>query len=144
MDENNSGGSNGNKKFDFKGLAGKNMTNLYVVVLILIFVLLAINVFAPNITTSNKKEPEKNIATAEESEIKNTINNYEENQKNELVGIIKRMQGVGEVRVMMTFEGGEERIPAIDSNTQTTVTEETDKEGGKRENKQTTDGMGTS
>ena len=122
-----------------KLFSDKKVTNLLAIVLFLICTVMAINVLTSN-SVDDGKQIENEVLAKEETQNKPTITSYEENQKNELVGIIKRMQGVGEVRVMMTFESGEEQIPAIDSNVQTTVTEETDKEGGKRENKQTTDG----
>jgi stage III sporulation protein AG len=50
------------------------------------------------------------------------------------------MNGVGDVEVMLSFEHGEQKVPAYDKNTQKSTTEETDNEGGKRVNNQDTDG----
>ena len=50
------------------------------------------------------------------------------------------MNGVGDVEVMMSFENGEQKLPAYDKNSQKSTTEETDNQGGKRVNNQNTDG----
>ena len=65
---------------------------------------------------------------------------YEEQQKIDLKNILKKMNGVGDVEVMMSFENGEQKVPAYDKNTQKSTTEETDNQGGKRVNNQNTDG----
>ena len=118
-----------------KIFSDKEISNLVAILLVLVFALIAINVFMPNLQKNNKNE-ETTVAEQENSENTNK-SNYEEEQKTELTNLLRKMQGVGEVKVMMTFESGEVKVPAYDSSTQTTTTEETDKEGGKRENKQT-------
>ena len=122
-----------------KIFSDKKISNLVVILLVLVFALIAINVFMPNLF--NKKDNKESAVTSEENvEQKNALSNYEETQKSDLTNIIKRMQGVGEVKVMITFESGEVKVPAYDSSKQTTTTEEVDKEGGKRKNNQTNDG----
>lgn len=118
-----------------KIFSDKKISNLVAILLVLVFALIAINVFMPNLQKNNKNT-ETTVAEQENSENTNK-SNYEEEQKTELTNLLRKMQGVGEVKVMMTFESGEVKVPAYDSSTQTTTTEETDKEGGKRENKQT-------
>ena len=49
------------------------------------------------------------------------------------------MNGVGDVDVMITFENGEEKVPAYDKTEQKSTTEETDTQGGKRVNNQNND-----
>ena len=118
-----------------KIFSDKKISNLVAILLVLVFALIAINVFMPNLQKNNKNT-ETTVAEQQNSENINK-SNYEEEQKTELTNLLRKMQGVGEVKVMMTFESGEVKVPAYDSSTQTTTTEETDKEGGKRENKQT-------
>ena len=50
-----------------------------------------------------------------------------------------KIDGVGEVDVMINFESGEEKVAAYDSTNQTTKTEETDTNGGKRVSDQQND-----
>ena len=54
--------------------------------------------------------------------------------------ILSKVKGVGEVDVIIHFEGGEELIPALDSEKSNTVTEERDSNGGNRVNNNNKDG----
>ena len=126
-----------------KILSQKKLNNLIIVCIILGFVLIAMNVLFP----SSKKLSNKITASTSQSNNDNTMVNiqskeeeYEEKQKNDLKNILKKMNGVGDVDVMISFENGEEKVPAYDKNTQVSTTEETDNEGGKRTNNQNTDG----
>jgi stage III sporulation protein AG len=127
-----------------KLLGQKKIKSLIAVCIILLFVYLAMDVFldtnknfSPNklSTMTNKKDDVNTSNIVNEEDEKN----YEENQKNNLKNMLKKMNGVGDVEVMMTFENGEEKIPAYDKNGQKSVTEETDTEGGKRVNNQNND-----
>lgn len=128
------------KKELAKLLSDKKMANLVAIVLVLVFVLLAINIFLPNLMGGKSNEKANVTTTDEKSEVPTESNNYEDSQERGLTRILKKIQGVGEVEVMITFESGEVKVPATNSNTQTTTTEETDKEGGKRLNNQSNDG----
>ena len=136
-----------------KILDQKQFKNLIALCLVLGFVLIAINVLLPNskILASNKLSGNSSQGdsnnTSNSSAIKNTNEiiqaeekNYEDKQKIDLKNILKKMNGVGDVEVMMTFENGEQKVPAYDKSTQKSTTEETDNEGGKRVNNQDTDG----
>lgn len=128
----------------------KQIKNLIALCLVLGFVLIAMNVLIPNskIITSNKSSGTNNQGDANGNSVLKDSNetiqaeekNYEEKQKIELKNILKKMNGVGDVEVMMSFEHGEQKVPAYDKNTQKSTTEETDNEGGKRVNNQDTDG----
>ena len=128
----------------------KQIKNLIALCLFLGFVLIAMNVLIPNskIITSNKlsgtnnqEDPNSNSVLKDSNEtVQAEEKNYEEKQKIDLKNILKKMNGVGDVEVMMSFEHGEQKVPAYDKNTQKSTTEETDNEGGKRVNNQDTDG----
>lgn len=137
MDKNNL------KKEIDKILGQKKFKNLIIICLVLAFILIAMNV----LTSGNKNLINNNqldaVTTAENTD-KTKLSggdevNYEEKQKTDLKNILKKMDGVGDVEVMMTFENGEEKVPAYDKNVQKSTTEETDTEGGKRVNNQDTD-----
>jgi len=136
-----------------KILDQKQLKNLIALCLVLGFILIAINVIIPNskILTSDKLSGKNNqgnsnntSSTSATKDTNETVQadekNYEDKQKIDLKNILKKMNGVGEVEVMMSFENGEQKIPAYDKNTQKSTTEETDTEGGKRVNNQDTDG----
>lgn len=126
----------------------KNINNILAVILVLIFILISINVFMPKGNGSKKNEA-TNASTTNNEKIASDNNNknttegtssYEDAQKKSLINILKKIKGVGNVDCMITFEGGEVKVPAYDENTQNNITEETDKEGGKRISNQKSDG----
>ncbi|MGL5354052.1 MAG: stage III sporulation protein AG [Clostridium sp.] len=121
-------------------LNNKKIKDAVVVVLILAFLLILISFF----TDSKKKQVKATdgpvVSEEQEKSISVEKQNYEEKQKADLENMLRKMKGVGEVKVMMYFKSGEVKVPAIDNNTQVGVTEEKDKEGGNRLSKQETGG----
>ena len=118
-----------------KIIQDKKISNILIVLLILFFVLIVVNFGTSkndNINKSNSVDEESKSNAVKVSE-------YEEQQKQELISILKKISGVDDVDVMITFESDEVKVPAYDKTTQNTVTEETDKNGGKRVNNQTND-----
>lgn len=127
-----------------KILAQKQLRNMIVVCIVLGFILIAMNVLLPSSKnlSNNKLSSKATSENVDNTEISNEVDkkNYEETQKADLKNILKKMNGVGDVEVMMSFENGEQKVPAYDKNTQKSTTEETDNQGGKRVNNQDTDG----
>ena len=120
-----------------KLLDDKKITNVLTIALVIAFVLIALNVFYPDMF----KEKEKVKSTlSEEVEAINTKEEYEETQKKELKNILESMSGVGKVQVMINFKSGESKVLAYDSSKQIVSTEEKDTEGGTRVSNQTNDG----
>jgi len=121
----------------------KKFLNAVCIALVLAFVLLAISF----LTTGRKKQAKPTAlenttqdSSNIESQTKELIDSYEEQEKRELKNLLTKVQNVGEVEVMIYFKSGEIKIPATENNTQQSVTEETDKDGGKRVNNQQTGG----
>lgn len=134
---------NGKIKNDLANLINdKKFLNAVVIALILAFVLLAISF----LSTTRKKDTKESLSTnvsnssTLEEGAKNTIYNYEENEKQELTKLLGTIENVGKVEVMIYFKTGEVKVPAIEQSTQEAVTEETDSQGGKRSTTQQTDG----
>ncbi len=120
-----------------KLLDDKKITNVLTIALVIAFVLIALNVFYPDMF----KEKEKVKSTlSEEVETINTKEEYEETQKKELKNILESMSGVGKVQVMINFKSGESKVLAYDSSKQIVSTEEKDTEGGTRVSNHTNDG----
>lgn len=119
-----------------KLLDDKKITNLLTIALVIAFIILALNVFYPDMF---KKEDIKSTLS-EEVEINNIKDEYEEAQKEELKSILEDMYGVGEVKVMISFKSGESKVLAYNSSKQVVSTEEKDTEGGTRVSNQTDDG----
>ena len=103
----------------------KYMGNILAVLLVIGFILIAITILAPGLLNG------KNEVLTEENNTKvnTTASTYEDKQKIELTNILRKIDGVGEVDVMINFESGEEKVAAYDSTNQTTKTEETDTNG---------------
>lgn len=116
----------------------KNFSNLAAIILVLIFILIAFNIFKPKLSTATM------AANNTDSKNGNTNSNveevsYEEEQKEQLVAILKKIEGCGNVDCMLTFSSGEVKVPAYDETKQNNVTEENDKDGGKRTTTQQSD-----
>ncbi|AGX43663.1 stage III sporulation protein AG [Clostridium saccharobutylicum] len=130
-----------------KILKDKKLNNLIAICAVLAFALIAMNVLLP----VSKKDATSKISSSTNTQNKENTNDtsaskttsekdYEESQKTDLKNILKKMDGVGDVEVMISFENGEQKVPAYDKNTQQSTTEETDTSGGKRVTNQNTDG----
>ncbi|WP_294156668.1 stage III sporulation protein AG [uncultured Clostridium sp.] len=132
---------------DVKDFFDKNskLKNLIVICLILVFILIAMNVVGSSSMLNSKITSMSNNNTKTEESVEKsneqvmTSDEYEAKQKTDLINILKKMNGVGDVDVMITFENGEEKVPAYDKTEQKATTEETDTQGGKRVNNQNND-----
>ena len=118
-----------------KLFADKKVNNILAILLIIGFILLAINIILPK-ESNNSSEGSSNKASMDNAI---SATKYEESEKNELMNILKKIQGVGEVEVKINFGSDEVKVPAYETTKQNTTTEETDKEGGKRTNNQNND-----
>lgn len=125
-----------------KILEQKGLNTLIVICIIMGFMLIALNVLLPSKddSTTNMYSGNYNKNQKEVEKVETNEDDYEENQKNNLKNILKKIEGVGDVDVMITFESGEQKVPAYDKNTQISKTEESDTSGGTRVNNQNTDG----
>ena len=118
-----------------KLMQDKKISNILIVLLIFSFLLIVINIGASKYSELNKKD-----SSSEESKSNAVkVSQYEDEQKQELISILKKISGVEDVDVMITFESDEVKVPAYDKTSQNTVTEESDNNGGKRVNNQTND-----
>lgn len=129
-------------------LKDSKFRNILVLCLVAVFLLIAINVFQDSssfgsklnsltIKKNNTEAAPTSVDTGEKKTI--TESEYEQQQKTDLINILKKMNGVGDVDVMIHFENGEKKVPAYDNSAQKSTTEETDNQGGKRVNNQNTD-----
>lgn len=122
------------------------ITNL--VILLLIGVLLAMisntfktkSVATANNSSENMKNIEENASTIKNQEEDEVIASEEAELERKLKDTLENIQGVGKVKVMIYFKGGEEQIPAININDSTSLTEEKDTDGGTRKITQKNDG----
>jgi len=108
----------------FKEGKNKNFSNLILIFLIGVVLVITASFFKSsggnNLTSpviNNKSDADKTNNTTE------VVNTYEKDLKNQLTNILSQMEGVGKVQVMVTFESGEENVPAVNSNDASGTTE---------------------
>lgn len=135
-------------KKSLKDKNGKDYTKKLVLLAIIgVFCIMASNIFkTPNTVKVNSKNKD-NISQNEEKEVKsmnsaknNEMSDEEKEIEEKLKDTLENIDGVGKVKVMVYFKGGEEQIPAINVNDSTSLTEEKDTDGGTRKVTQKNDG----
>lgn len=119
----------------------KKITLLISAVLVLILASFSLS-YLQDINNISKSERSNLNSKVEDSftEIPTINHEHERAETKELKDILTKIQGVGEVEVKLRFGGSEIKVPATDKDTQESKTEEIDSEGGKRVNKEITDG----
>jgi stage III sporulation protein AG len=106
----------------------KGISNLIIVVLAGVLILIAANTL--NSVNSNKAAQDAKNSTTETAV--STTQSYETDLQNQLKNTLEQMDGVGNVDVMINFESGEEKVPALNSTSTTSTTQEKDTSGGVR------------
>lgn len=111
----------------------KTIESLVVFVIILIVTIIAINTIwngDKDKNTQNKTMDNKKLAQTDSNQ---TNNNEEDNNiEGRLENILSQIDGVGKVKVLVTYSRTSQLVPLYNENSQESITEETDKEGGKR------------
>lgn len=126
------------KNFFNNMMKKENRWKLVISLLALILIYVCVSFFLDD--SSLNKNASASVKNEQSQNEKNqTVENYEAQQKTDLKNILKKIDGIGSVEVMISFESDETKVPAMDSNKQTSVTEETDNQGGKRTTNQQTD-----
>ena len=123
--------------------AKKSNKFTYIIILIIIagVMILAVSYFNNSTPTFlNVSNSGSSNSDNENHEKLSSSLTYHDKVKIELKNILSKIKGVGEVDVIIHFEGGEELIPALDSEKSNTVTEERDSNGGNRLNNNKKDG----
>ncbi|MGE5627488.1 MAG: stage III sporulation protein AG [Solirubrobacterales bacterium] len=111
----------------------KSLSNLLILFLVGLLMLITINF----LSGSNDSGKEKN--QNQSSDLK-SVNDYEAQVQNKLKETLEKVEGVGTVEVMVSFECGEEQVPALNITDSTNSTEEKDTEGGTRNTTQNNNG----
>jgi len=116
-----------------RGKNGQYLTNAVVVLIIGIIIMIAGSALFDN-RGAKRTVPVQPQSEEVQSVIKNKNNSAEYGNKLEekLESILSKIEGVGDVSVMITFDSGSEVVLAEDKKDNETVTEEEDTQGGKR------------
>ena len=122
-----------------KGTEGKDnkkkIENMVEFIIILIITIIVINV----IWNGDKKETKddvsddsKKLASVSENTVENTSNVEEDDMEKDLENILSKINGVGEVKVLITYSQTSQIIPIYNEETSQKDTEEKDTNGGER------------
>lgn len=116
------------KKFNelFNDTEKKKLKPLIFLAGICILALIAISVMP------DTKKEEVNANTDTSAQTSATSEEEKEDIESKLTEILSKINGAGDVDVMITFQSSEEIVPAYNSNTTTETTKEQDSSGGER------------
>jgi len=112
----------------------KKIENLVFFLIILIITIIAINL----IWNENNEKNRQNNSSTQLVSIENIVSqdmNYDSNEynlQNDLKNILKKINGVGQVEVLITYKQTSELIPLYNENMKESITEEKDTTGGVR------------
>lgn len=117
-----------------KNGSGNVFTNLIILFLGGVLLVIVSTIFKPqSMPTMGNKTDEKTIIEQSQGKNSQTINtNYKDQVEKELKAALENIDGVGKVHAMIYFEGGEEQLPAYNSNETKATTVEKDPSGGQR------------
>ena len=114
----------------------KKIENLVFFVIVLIITIVIINIIWNGDKNSSNSESVKNDTSKQLASKNTTSLEVSSGTTNELEirlkEILSKIQGVGEVEVLINYSESSEIIPMYNENTQTSNTEETDTSGGTR------------
>ncbi len=109
----------------------KKIENIVVFVIILIVTIVAINyIWNGNKTEKKESVPKSDAVTNETIQVANQTTSDE--TENKLANILSNIEGVGKVKVMLTYSETSKYMPIYNENTKGSNTTETDNTGGSR------------
>ncbi|ACQ54050.1 stage III sporulation protein AG [Clostridium botulinum] len=126
------------KKLETNPKNNKKNMNILIVVLVGVLFLIAGSTLKKDSVMSKNENPKNKQTQEEKIEVKN--DDYEKETQNKLKATLEKIDGVGKVEVMITFESGEEKVPAVNINNSTNKSVEKDTEGGTRNTTQENEG----
>lgn len=119
----------------------KKIENLVFFVIILIITIVVINIIWNGKTDSKQEEgiSNKRLATTENAPTNNmaSVVKSNDNLEQKLEEILSKIQGVGEVKVLINYSESSEIVAMYNENSKVSLTEETDTSGGVRKIEQT-------
>ncbi len=125
----------GAKKLGKDKKTKKNTVNFLILILVGILFLIC-GSFFKDVSTGSKNKVSSNLnkpKTENKDENKGSTNlDYEKKIQEDLKNTLEKIEGVGKVDVMVTFEAGKEKVPAMNITDSTNTSEEKDTEGGTR------------
>lgn len=117
-------------KLNFKNMKKDNFIIVLLVGILLIVIVLPTSDRSSKEGNENEKVPSVSETTSNQNDTQTL--SYVEEQEKRLETILSRVQGVGEVNVMITLKSSKELIVEKDTPATSSSTQEEDAEGGKR------------
>ena len=103
----------------------KNFSNLILIFLIGVVLVITASFFKSSSVNNVKAEALINKNSLEGTNSTTAaVTAYEQDIKNQLKSILSQINGVGRVEVMVTFESGEETVPAVNNNDTSSTTQD--------------------
>lgn len=125
----------------------KNVANLLIMLLAGVLIVLTVSFFktsnvigTQSLGAGDNKGGNKAGKTEQQTSSDRLAQDYENTIQQKLKDTLEKIEGVGKVEVMVSFESGEEQVPAVNINDSTSNTEEKDNEGGTRNTTQKNNG----
>lgn len=82
--------------------------------------------------TGTKESPSESIGVTSTQKTTDTTNVYVENMEQKLENVLKKVDGIGDVEVMLTVKSSKEQVALKDGTNSQTSNSETDSQGGSR------------
>ena len=108
----------------FKGGKNKNFSNLLLVFLVGVILVITASFFNSSSSTTKKDTQSSLNGSNGTNNTALAVDAYEQDMNNQLKSLLAQIDGVGKVTVMITFDGGEESVPAVNDNEGTSSTED--------------------
>lgn len=133
------------KTLDTKNLKNKNKgVNLLIIFLIGVLMIITVSFFktpdSNKAQTTNSNNSSSKSTASNETQDKSDSSDYEKSVEAKLKDTLEKIDGVGKVDVMISFESGEEQVPAVNINDSKNTTQEKDTSGGTRNTVQDNNG----
>lgn len=119
------------EKYFEEGDYKKQLTNLFIILIISCIILVFISSFNEN--EGYNQNNDSNSLNVSNENYSSTKFDYSTTLESKLENILSQIKGAGKVKVMVTINDSIERIPAINTNKTQEKTIERDSEGGTRE-----------
>lgn len=110
----------------------KKIENLVVFLVLLIITVIAINMIWVQDEEKTEEQQANYKVVATQGENSNIIESEEYDLQTELEDILSKMEGIGEVDVLITYSQTNTIMPMYSETQSTSITEETDSSGGTR------------
>lgn len=122
------------RNIENKIFKNKTIENLIFFIIILVVTLILVKYIFSGNKKENKNESYEDAKLVSSNEVisNSETENYKESLKNDLINILKKIDGVGDVDVLITYSETSKLVPIYNENSSESKTSEEDASGGSR------------